>query len=158
MCAVCVCVCDRLSLSPSPLPCPCVQVLEQVNGTLAAQYPDSVQYRPPDAADDSTAPAAASSSPDCPYWLVKFDMAESRCVCIRASVCGRMCVGMPECVFVAVCACELCMLTVCAPMCRFLVKRFNVQTLPCFLAFCNGRLVYAGVMVRLSVVSLRARC
>lgn len=57
------------------------QVLEQVNGTLASQYPDSTQYRGPDGSDTSTAPAAPSaSSSDCPFWLVKFDMAESRCV------------------------------------------------------------------------------
>jgi hypothetical protein len=96
-----------------------VQVLESVNGTLAQQYPHSVQYAPVD--DDSgTAPAApASSGGDCPFWLVKFDMAEG----------------------------------------RFMVDKYNVQALPCFLAFSGGKLVYAGLMVRLwLVVAVRIVC
>lgn len=56
-----------------------MQVLEFVNGALSEKYPQSVQYSPPSEDDGSTAPAPASTGPDCPYWLVKFDMAESRC-------------------------------------------------------------------------------
>jgi hypothetical protein len=84
-----------------------LQVLESVNGTLAQQYPHSIQYAPEDD-DTGTAPAAAASGgSDCPFWLVKFDMAES----------------------------------------RFMVDKYNVQALPCFLAFSSGKLVYAGLMV-----------
>ena len=62
-----------------------LSLLEHVNGSLGLAYPDSPQY----AADEPVAGSGGGSSPSkagggggggavCPYWLYKFDMAESK--------------------------------------------------------------------------------
>jgi hypothetical protein len=49
-------------------------LLEHVNGTLGQLYPESPQYFN---ADAPPSPTATGSSAECPYWLYRFDMAES---------------------------------------------------------------------------------